>query len=512
MRAGDRLCAAAPGAGTLASCAHRVIGASRARRGLAALCALSLCAAGCSARTDPPNDSASAQLSTRPSASASASETAAPRAAPQPPPACEEASADPGPWERAIAGRDGFPRVVAGEAGRSLGGFTQAIEGRGTVRLRFLGTHVFDLLDKLSAEGGASEDDRRRMICAVLNEAAKSGAPVVRIWGSLKRTGSAAEIEQARDLLALVLDEDARRRRPLRFVVSLLNHQPGYGLPDPEASLDDQKAPGWSARDVYLGGSWRRPGAGQIAERIARYRDEPRIRESPYVLVWELVNELDTHRSVAHGSLAGSEARDLVGTFLVPAAAMLAQAFPQPIALGDLRGDLGAYEAFAEGAVGALGPEARGRLAWTTHVYVDTEAKAPSASERKALEEAGTRKLDLDVAVARKLGLPLFLGEIGQHVRGAKAAYCGGGAAHDVPELLSAVLAPDADPAGRRDIEAAIFWGEGMCGLAIPSAAGEAERRVSIGAGGDSADLGPDEAAARAKVREARRWARFVLR
>ena len=50
-------------------------------------------------------------------------------------------------------------------------------------------------------------------------------------------------------------DENARRARPLRFVVSLLNHQPGYGLPNPEQSLDDQQTPGWSARDVESSGS-----------------------------------------------------------------------------------------------------------------------------------------------------------------------------------------------------------------------------------------------------------------
>src|SRR6185503_7161060 len=113
-------------------------------------------------------------------------------------------------------------------------------------------THVFDLLDKLDAEGGRDEADRRRAACAVLNAAAMRGAPVVRLWGTLKRTGTAAEIDRARAMLALRLDEDARRARPLRFIVSLLNHQPGYGQPDPDLSLDDQKTAGWSAADVYL--------------------------------------------------------------------------------------------------------------------------------------------------------------------------------------------------------------------------------------------------------------------
>jgi hypothetical protein len=428
-----------------------------------------------------------------------------------PPPACDEVlAATPGPWGRAVEGSAGIARAMVSGDERTLGGFAQQLAGRGDTRLRFLGTHVFDLLDKVASEGGASEAERRRTICAVLNEAAKSGAPVVRIWGSLKRTGSTQELERAREMLALVLDEDARRARPLRFVVSLLNHQPGYGLPDPEGSLDDQKAPGWSAREVYMEGSWKRRGIGQLAERIEKYREDVTIRTSPNVLAWELVNELDTHRSVARGSFAGAEADKLVTTFLVPAAEMLASSFPQPIVLGDLRGALKPYPAFAERVAAALPEVARRRLVWTTHVYVETTSPPPSASEAKALVESGTRKLDLDLEVARKLRVPLLLGEIGQLVRGAKTTYCGGGATHDVPGLLGAVLSPEVDPHGRRDIDAAVFWGEGMCGLVVGE--GQSGRRVSIGAGGDSADLGPGEADARRALTEARGQGRFVVR
>src|SRR5262249_13737727 len=158
---------------------------------------------------------------------------------------------------------------------------------------------------------------------------------------------------RAAELLSLVLDENARRARPLRFVVALLNHQPGYGAPDPERSLDEQSAPGWNAREIYLEGSWQRRGIGQLAERIERFAAEPKIAASPYVLAWELVNELDTHRWVAGGSFYGPDADRLRASFLVPAAALLAQRLPQPIALGDLRGVLAGYAEFAEGVVGA---------------------------------------------------------------------------------------------------------------------------------------------------------------
>jgi hypothetical protein len=260
---------------------------------------------------------------------------------------------------------------------------------------------------------------------------------------------------------------------------------------------------------VYLQGAWRRRGIGQLAERIERYGDDPGIRSSPYVLAWELVNELDTHRSVAGGSFTGPEADELVSGFLAPAAATLAEGFPQPIAIGDLRGQLSMYSQFANRVVAALSPAARGRLLWTAHVYLETTNPPPAEGERRALAERGTRKLDLDLDVARGQALPFFLGELGQHVRGAKTAYCSGGATHDIAGLLGPALAPEPDPHGRRGIEAALFWGEGLCGLTIDAAAG---RRVDVGAGGDSADLGPDDAAARAAVMDARGWPRFVVR
>ena len=114
-------------------------------------------------------------------------------------------------------------------------------------------------------------------------------------------------------------------------------------------------------------------------------------------------------RSVSDSAFAGAEADKLVTTFLVPAAEMLASSFSQPIVLGDLRGALKPYPAFAERVVAALPEVARRRLAWTTHVYVETTNPPPSASEAKALVESGTRKLDLDLEVARKLRVPLLV-------------------------------------------------------------------------------------------------------
>jgi hypothetical protein len=470
--------------------------------------ALAMAAACSGGRGEAPGSGAAVPASVATSAIATVAAPAEPAVA-LPPPACKEEAADPGPWPRAEVGAAGIARAVAGSEGKTLGWLTQGMAGTGSARLRFLGTHVFDLLDKLGSEGGTSESEQRRMICAVLNAAALRGAPVVRIWGTLKRTGNSEEIEQARRLLGLLLDENARRARPLRFIVTLLNPQPGYGLPDPEVSLDEQKAAGWSAREVYLEGGWQRRGVGQLAERIERYREDAQIRTSPYVLAWELANELETHRAVAYGSLLGPEASKLRASFLVPAATLLAESFPQPIALGDLRGGLLGYASFAESVIQALPPAVRARLVWTSHVYVDHAIPAPGAGEARAAAEQGTRKLDRDLELARTFALPFVVGEVGQHVRGAKTTYCKGGARHDIAGLLAAVLAPDPDPQGRREIEAALFWGDGLCGLAVDAAAG---RLVNVGAGGDSADLGPDEAAAREVLREARRWPRFVLR
>jgi hypothetical protein len=372
-----------------------------------------------------------------------------------------------------------------------LGHLEQAIAGR-PARLRFLGAHLFDLLDKVAHEAGPDEADRRRVIAAALDAAALEGAPVVRLWGSLKRTGTAAELDQAADLLALVLDEDARRARPLRFVVTLLNHQPGYGAPRPEASLDDQDPrSAWSARRIYLEGAWRARGQGQLLERIERLRARPALAASPYVLGWELVNELDTHRSVAGGTLRGPEADALRDTFLVPALDALAASFPQPILLGDLRGAEDAYAPFARALFAALPPRARARLVWTSHVY------APAAATPAELA-AATAKLDLDLALAAEHGLPFLLGELGERARG-EPRFCGEGLAHDPAALLAAVLDP------RPRVDAAIFWGEGQCGLVVPGTG----RRVTIGAGGDSADLAPGDTAARGALRDARTWPRF---
>jgi hypothetical protein len=209
------------------------------------------------------------------------------------------------------------------------------------------------------------------------------------------------------------------------------------------------------------------------------------------VLGWELVNELDTHRSVAGGALRGPEADALRDTFLVPALDLLAASFPQPILLGDLRGAEASYAAFAGDLLAALPPRARARLVWTSHVY------APAAATPAELA-AATRKLDLDLSIAAAHGLPFVLGELGQRARG-EARFCGEGLAHDPAALLAAVLDP------RPAVDAAIFWGEGQCDLAVPGTG----RRVTIGAGGDSADLAPGDAAARAALRGARARPRF---
>ncbi|APR85807.1 Hypothetical protein A7982_11156 [Minicystis rosea] len=401
---------------------------------------------------------------------------------PTEPPACAEVAAEPGPWPRAA----GIARVATD------GHLEQRFVGSSPVRLRFLGTHLFDLLDKLEHEGGPTDLDRHRVVCAALNAAAAAGAPVVRLWGSLKQTGTIAETKRAAELLALVLDENARRRRPLRFVVTLLNHQSGYGAPRPEASLDDQDPESaWNARRIYVEGSWRARGAGQILDRIEALRARPEIASSPYVLAWELVNELETYRAVAAGSLRGPEADALRDRFLVPALDALATSFPQPIMLGDLRGAEAGYADFARSVVAALPAEARARLIWTSHVY------APLDADPAELRRA-TWKLDLDLRIAAELGRPFLLGEIGQHLRG-EAPFCGEGTAHDPARLFTAALET------RRAIEAALFWGEGHCGLPVPGTG----RRITIGAGGDSADLAPGDTAARSAVRAARALARF---
>ena len=407
-----------------------------------------------------------------------------------PGPACDEVASTPGPWPRAES------MVLVAPGSGAPGELWQRLARGRTARLRFLGAHLFDLLDKLEHEAGATEIERRRVICASLNAVAAAGAPVVRIWGTLKRTGTTAEIDRAAALLALVLDEDARRARPIRVVVTLLNHQSGYGAPRPEASLDDQDPEGaWSARRIYLGGSWRARGVGQLAERIERLAARPEIAASPYVLAWEVVNELDSYRAVAGGSLSGPEADALRDGFLVPALEELSRRLPQPIMVGDLRGAEAGYASFARGLIAALPEPARSRLIWTSHVYVPAGASAGEIV-------AATRKLDLDLALAAEHGLPFVLGELGEHARDARR-FCGEGAPHDPARLFSAIL----DVPSRAAIDAAIFWGDGQCGLAVPGST----RRITIGAGGDSADLAPGDAAARDAVRARRRTPRFLF-
>jgi hypothetical protein len=69
------------------------------------------------------------------------------------------------------------------------------------------------------------------------------------------------------------------------------------------------------------------------------------------------------------------------------------------------------------------------------------------------------------------------------------------------------VLDPEPPVPHRRAIEAALFWGEGLCRLPIPGSEGA---WVSIGAGGDSADIGPDEGAAREELGRWRGRERFT--
>ena len=421
-----------------------------------------------------------------------------------PPPACEEVASEVGPWDRATDA--GVARAVRSAPGK-LGRIEHPFEAGKPARLRFLGAHLFDLLSKLLYESEGGELGRRRVICGALNAVAAQGAPVVRLWGSLKLTGSSDEVGMAASMLELVLDENARRKRPLRFLIALLNHQAGYGSPMPDRSLDDLPADHpWSARSIYLKGTWRSPGHGLLAERIRRYGDRPAIQKSPYVIAWELVNELDTFRAVAGGSLTGPEADALRDTFLVPAMTLLAETFPQPVMIADIRGSAGAYTRFGRSVVEALPASVREQLVWTSHVYA-VKGEPPGANPPP------TWKLDLDLEIAAAFGMPLIVGEVGQLVRGGDVRFCQGGVKHDIGELVRAVFEPARDARGskgallRREIEAAVFWGEGQCGLAVPGST--SGHRISIGAGGDSADLGPDELEARAAVTALRRLARF---
>jgi len=403
----------------------------------------------------------------------------------RPAPACPET---PGAaWPGAAPGPAGLVRAVRGIRGEA-GHLAQTLHDGRQLRLRFLGAHVFDLLDKVWHEGGSTEARRRRLICAVLNDAAARGVAVLRVWGTLKRTGSSEEIARAGQMLALVLDENARRSHPLRFIVPLLNHQAGYGAPDPSVSLDDQPAASpWHARALYLRSTWRQPGIGQLSERLASYRRIPAIAGSRYVLAWELVNELDTFRHLGGGSFAGSEATQLRDHFIVPALTELATRFPQPIAIGDLRGNLGGYERFATTTIAALPELVRARLLWTSHVYAE-RGKPPSQF---------MSKLGVDLAMTRRLGMPFLLGELGEHVPGAEARFCAQAPRHDVAALLAAVRG--------RGVEAAVFWGEGRCGLEVEAATGW---RVNLGAGADSAEVGTDDDATHRLLGDTRRrWA-----
>ncbi|MDI1449221.1 hypothetical protein [Polyangium sp. 6x1] len=414
--------------------------------------------------------------------------------APRPPPACAETREGSGAWPRP----DGFARVVPAKPG-TIGHLEQDFDGR-PVRLRFVGTHLFDLLDKLVYEGGPTELARRRVACAALDAMARSGAPVVRLWGSLKQTGSPTEIKHAADVLALLLDENARRERPLRFIVTLQNHQAGYGAPDSARSLDEQdpKSP-FFARRFYLEGGWRERGAGSLADRIEAFAARREIAEDRAILAFELVNELDTFRNVARGTWEGPEAGAWVREFVHPALRLLGERLPHPILLGDLRGHEAAYVSFQRAWVEALPASLRARLVWTAHVYTDVAPQAQDPGFARA-----TWKLDRDLTIARSLGLPFLLGELGQHVPKSAPRFCRGGAKHDLGQLFEVVLGP-AEPRGeRRPIEAAILWGEGLCDLDLG-----AGRRISIGAGGDSADIGPDEPSARERIREIRQDPRF---
>ncbi len=347
-------------------------------------------------------------------------------------------------------------------------------------RLRFIGTHVFDLLSKLAQEGGPDESARRRLICALLNDVAQRSAPVMRIWGSLKRTGKPDEIARSAAMLQLVLDENARRRHPIRFVITLLNHQAGYGAPDPSRSLDEQPdSEPWHARAIYLQRSWRINGRGLLLDRLRAFASIPRAG-SPYVLAWELVNELDSFGVLDGTSLRSTAALQLRDRFLIPAAVATANLFPQPLMLGDIRGPRSAYPIFVDSVVTALPSALRKRLIWTTHVYAEREDRGPS-----------TDKLDLDRQLAARHGLPLLVGELGQKLATPTEGPCPVGSRHDIDRLLQPII--------ERKLEAVLFWGEGRCPLDIGDG-----RRIRIGAGGDSAELSTDDSAAHKALRRAR--------
>lgn len=376
----------------------------------------------------------------------------APPAAPLEAPSCREVAGS--AWPRPAAGVAGVARVEQRRLTQTLA------DGRGQ-ELAFIGAHAFDLLDKLAHEA-SSDTERRGIVCHLLNDAAGRGVKVLRVWGSLKRTGTDEEVRESTRLLALVLDENARRERPLRFIVTLLNHQAGYGAPDPARSLDEQ-AGAWGAHALYVEGAWDAPGVGSLGHRIASLA-RPEMA-APHVIAWELVNELDTFRHVAGGTFVGKDADALRDRFLVPAATRLAAAVPQPIMLGDIRGQRDAYAKWAPSLVAALPEAVRTRLVWTSHVYAD-RGKRPADF---------LHKLDVDLAIADRARLPFVLGELGQHVPGAEGAFCGPGVDHDLEPLIDSVI--------ERGVRALCIWGEGRCDLDVGG------RRIAIGAGSDSAEL-----------------------
>ncbi len=384
--------------------------------------------------------------------------------APQHQSACKELPG--GAWPRAAAGQAGIAHTERADGQAYLA--QTMIDGR-SQRLRFLGTHVFDLLDKLAHEGGPDEAARRRLICALLNDVAKRSAPVVRIWGSLKHTGKPLEIRRSAAMLQLLLDENARRQHPLRFVVTLLNHQAGYGAPDPHHTLDEQAEDSpWHARAIYLQRSWRMAGTGLLRDRMLAFTSLPQAG-SPYVLAWELVNELDSFGILDGASWREAAALQLRDRFLIPAAVSAAKLFPQLLVIGELRGPGETYSAFVDSLLMALPAALLRRLIWTTHVYAVREDQPPA-----------TGKLDRDRALARRHGLPLLIGELGQKLGTPTVGACPSGSRHDLSRLLQPIL--------DRRLEAVLFWGEGRCPLELGDG-----RRMAIGAGGDSAELATDD-------------------
>lgn len=425
-----------------------------------------------------------------------------------PEPACPE-TIDQAIWPRAEEGEKGIVSAIPGSA-NAVGHLEQRMIGKGGVKLRFFGTHVFDLLDKLHNEAEPKERSQREMICHVLNRVAARKAPVIRIWGTLKRTGTTDEIEKARSLLALVLDENARRTRPLRFIVTLQNHQAGYGHPNPDVSLDDQTQPGFSAKDMYLNESWKKPNIGQLGDRIQRYSENSIFTSSPYILAWELVNELDLFRVIPGGSLNHVAAEKVASSFMIPATEQMAAAFKQPIVIADVRGALEPTESYfhwSERLVLQLSPATRKKLIWTSHVYTETSAGAASGAVKPNAVDGATLKLNRDLRIAARFQTPFLLGEIGEHVRDSHPTFCGENGVHTLARTFDAVLFPNPDPAGRNVIETALFWGEGHCKLPIDNAGNQ---RVHIGVGGDSADLGQAETDALRAILALREHPRFV--